>query len=354
MSRTSLNDRWRLPLALLGSALLVALLAGCSTLPPADAHDQRKTAHPLTGRIHRLGEQAATSFATLLERMRTSDVVYLGETHDNVAHHHIEQQVVNTLLEAGARPALGFEFFSREQTSHLLRYRNGSKVPGHADGKAAEQLLRAQLGWESNRDADWNRFVPMLRQARTLALPLFGADLPGGLRVNLTRYGYDGLNPVEQLTTTRSPIDDAAYRSLMIEQLREAHCGWGDAQYLGRLYETWLARNEAMAEAIVAMVKANPGEPVVVILGGAHTEYDLGVYGRVAALLPGVKQLNIRLQDIDARGDDVQAYFAPLLHDGRDFGPRHEYLWFTSSPQRREDPCTGFHRSRPSHKATIG
>jgi uncharacterized iron-regulated protein len=277
-------------------------------------------------------------------------VIYLGETHDNSRHHHIEQQVVFQLVSQGLRPVLGFEFFSREQTSHLLRYRNGGKksgkVKGHGSAAAAEKLLRAQLGWESNRDRDWQRFVPILRKARELQLPLFGADLPGGLKVNLARYGYDGLNGVERLTVTRTDFDDPGHRDWMVERLRALHCGWGDNAYVNRLYETWLARNEAMAEAIVAMVRDHPGQPVVVITGGGHLEHNLGVYERVHNLMPDARQLNIRMLQVKDGLTEPADYFAHLTRDGRDYGPPHDYLWFTSGPQRREHDCTSFHAKR--------
>jgi uncharacterized iron-regulated protein len=326
--------------------VIVTLLAGCSTETVVRRGVHERGSDPLVGRIYREGDVVPTDFAVLLESMKSSTVVYLGETHDNASHHHIEQQVINQLTAQGLRPALGFEFFSREQTSHLLRYRNAGKPgrggQGHSGAAASEQLLRAQLGWGSNRDRDWNRFLPILRKARELQLPVFGADLPAALRVNLARHGYDGLNGVEKLVATRSGFDDPVYRDWMLERLKAAHCGWGDAAYLGRLYETWLARNEAMAEAIVAMVKNHPGQPVVVILGGGHIEHNMGVYERVEHLLPGIRQLNIRMLQVGREPKAAAAYFTSLVRDGRDYGPVHEYLWFTSGTARQEDECDEF------------
>ena len=332
------------------------LLIGCSADIAHRPHAHAPEAHPLVGKIYRAGDAALTPFHALLEKMESSDVIYLGETHDNPWHHHIEQQVIFQLIGQGMRPVLGFEFFSREQTSHLLRYRNSGRTKGaakgHGNAAAGEKLLRAQLGWESNRDGDWQRFLPILRAARELQLPIFGADLPGGLKVNLARHGYDGLNGVEKLIATRKTFDDPAHREWMSERLRALHCGWGDAAYINRLYETWMARNEAMAEAVVAMVRENPGQPVVVILGGGHLEHNLGVYERVQNLMSDARQLNIRMLQVRDEVAEPSDYFAHLVRDGRDYGPPHDYLWFTPGPQRRKHDCADIPINRP--QATRG
>jgi uncharacterized iron-regulated protein len=334
--------------------ILAAALLGCSKDDTRRPHAHDVPAHPLVGKVYRAGDSGPTPFSALLETMKSSTVIYLGETHDNPAHHHIEQQVIFQLIGQGIRPALGFEFFSREQTSHLIRYRNGGKKDaasrGHSNSVAAETLLRAQLGWQSNRDTDWQRFLPILRKTRELQLPIFGADLSGGLKVSLSRYGYDGLNAVEKLTATRTTFDDPVFRDWMLQRLRAAHCGWGDASYLQRLYETWLARNEAMAEAIVAMARENPGQPVVVILGSGHLEYNQGVYERVHKLMPEARQLNIRMHQVSEGLSEAQDYFTHLVRDNRDYGPPHDYLWFTSGPSRKRSDCTEFHAKRPQRQ----
>lgn len=342
---------------LLTAGFVTIMAAACSTDLVGHPHTHAPMIHPLVGKIYRAEDIEPTALPALLKKMESSDVIYLGETHDNSRHHHIEQQVIFQLVRQGLRPALGFEFFSREQTSHLLRYRNSGKKKGsderHASEAAAEKLLRTQLGWESNRELHWQRFLPILKKARELQLPIFGADLSGGLKVNLVRYGYDGLNGVEKLMVTRTTFDDPGHRDWMTERLRALHCGWGDSASIDRLYETWLARNEAMAEAIVAMVRENSGQPVVVIMGGGHLEHNLGVYERVQNLMPNARQLNIRMLQVRDNLTEPSDYFVSLVRDDRDYGPPHDYLWFTSGPQRREHSCTDVNTKRPQMETVV-
>ena len=52
-------------------------------------------------------------------RAQSAEVVYLGELHDNPQHHAIQARVLETLLAAGARPALAFEMVPETRQAAL-------------------------------------------------------------------------------------------------------------------------------------------------------------------------------------------------------------------------------------------
>ena len=98
------------------------------------------------------------------------------------------------------------------------------------------------------------------------------------------------------------------------------------------------------------LVKEHPDQPVVVIMGGGHVEHNLGVYGRVKHLMPDARQLNLRMLQVRDELTEPSDYFAHLVRNGRDYGPPHDYLWFTSGPQHREHDCADVHMKRPQTK----
>lgn len=328
----------RLPAIVLMTLLSIA----CAGKQPAPA-PIRNADDPLIDNIYRAAGPARMDENELYDIMAASDVIYLGETHDNLHHHEIQLGTIRALVERGLKPAIGFEFFSREQTSRLLQFQQ-SPDQFHGDDAvhSAERLLREQLGWGENRDDDWAHLFPLLQFAREHGLPVFGADLNAGLRKQLARQGYEGLNGVEKLLLPATDFDDDNYREYMYQSFTVAHCGWRNDSYLEKLYQTWLLRNEAMARSIVAMHAAAPDQPVVVILGGAHTEYDMAVYERVASLDGELKQVNLRLSAVAGSPLPVEDYFRPLRVDGKSFGPPYQYIWFTARMPEREDPCKAF------------
>ena len=322
--------------------LFAALLTACAGKQPV-AGPVKNADDPLIDKIYSAVDITPMSKKELFDNMAASDVIYLGETHDNTHHHAIQLNAIAALVERGLKPAIGFEFFSREQTSRLLQFLH-SPDKFHAEDAehSAEQLLREQLGWGDNRDDDWAHLFPILKYAREHKLPVFGADLNAGLRKQLARRGYDGLNGVERLLIPKTDFKDDSYREYMFQSFTVAHCGWRNEGYLEKLYETWLLRNEAMAQSIVAMHTATPDQPVVIILGGAHTEYNMAVFERVANIDSELQQINLRLTSVARSPLPAHDYFQPLRIDGKSYGPPYQYIWFTARMPEREDPCKAF------------
>ena len=271
-----------------------------------------------------------------------ADVVYLGEIHDNPWHHEIQLQVVQQLVERGASPAIGFEFFDAGQTGVLMDYVNaGSDGQNVRNPSRAEKNLRRRLGWGRERDESWDAYFPIVEYARQQGLAVFGTDLPTGIRRRITQSGIAGLTPVERRFVVDTGFNDSAYRQLMEREFIKSHCGWSDPRLLDHLYQNWIARNDAMAIAISEMVSVEQNRPVVMIVGAGHTRYNMGVYERVAALVAGVRQVNIGLTPVRETGSSLAEYQRTEIANDRVFAPEYEYLWITRAKSRK-DPCVEF------------
>ncbi|MEN8205551.1 MAG: ChaN family lipoprotein [Pseudomonadota bacterium] len=310
-------------------------IAACTEIPtrPAD---------PLAGRIFSTVSQAELSSSELYNRMDNAQVIYLGETHDNTHHHELQKQIIQQLLQRGRRPAIGFEFFSVEQTPYLMQYVQEGPLPkGSGTGKLRETQLRKQLGWTERPDPSWSAYFSLIKIARDNQLPVFGADLPKAMRYRLGRVDVNELTAIERTQLVNTGFEDAAYRQLMFEKFTRAHCGWNDPVVLQRLYDTWLLRNDAMAHSVAVMVKTRGGEPVVMILGSGHVQHDMGVYERVGYLLPDVVQFNLGFKEVARQPMDLGEYIKSSEIEGTGFLPDHEYFWFTQRLSY-DDPCHRF------------
>lgn len=312
--------------------MLAALAAGCASTPtpPAD---------PLIDRIVDAASGRDLTRDALFARMAAAEVVYLGEVHDNPHHQANQRAAVNALLDAGRRPTLAIEFFGSEQTGWLMDYVQPlAKGPMARSGPVSERMLRRRVGWDDAEDDRWARYGPLLEIAREQRLPALGIDLPPALRLRLQRVGRAGLSPVERAQLAPTAPDAAAYAGVMRKRLGQAHCGYGTPESVARLYDTWLARNDAMAAAIVAALDDADHRPVVVILGAGHVEHGQSVVRRVGELRPGTRQLAVGLRPVTLPPLPLADHLAPTVHDGVDFGPDYELFWFTPL-QPREDPC---------------
>jgi uncharacterized iron-regulated protein len=327
--------------------LLFAIMNGCAV-------PDRRPEDPLVERIFRTSDGAELTREDFIRKIEQPRVVYLGEKHDNARHHQLQLSLIEELVERGQQPAIGFELFSLEQTSLLMRYVS-SKTPakGHGESSNVESRLRKALGW-SDDDERWRFYGPILQLAREKRLIVFGADLTPAMRRRITEVGTAGLTRVERRLLYPSGFQNPAYEALMRSALKQAHCGYGDEDYIGRLYGNWVARNDAMAMAIVETLAQEGSDKVVMILGAGHVRNNMGVYERVVDKLPDVRQLNLGFREVGESPAPIEAYIQGLEIDGTRFAPDHEYLWFsTRASVGGEDPCEAFRsyikKSKPTN-----
>jgi uncharacterized iron-regulated protein len=284
----------------------------------------------------------AISKTTLIERMHNSDVIYLGEKHDNGDHHDHQLEIIESLIENGLTPIIGFEFFYQHQTSDIIKFVKGAKSPfhyGEIDSKKEETKLREKLGWNQRSDEDWDFYFAFIKIAKEHGLNVFGADLSSGIISRISREGIESLSPVEINQLSPTMFENENYESLMVEKFKDSHCGWVPKDNFKKLYQTWVARNDAMAYSIVKMAGLN--RPIIIIVGGGHVEHNMGIYERVHYLNPKLNQLNVGFTEVNIKEIPLINYFETPQINEVEFLPNHEYYWFT---RRKDDndPCENF------------
>ncbi|MEH6616332.1 MAG: ChaN family lipoprotein [Porticoccus sp.] len=328
---------------------LVFLLIGCTAVNSPVI--SLEPAHPLVGRIFRADAYQEITSPELIEALASADVIYLGERHDNQQHRHEQLRLVMALLERGLRPQLGMEVFSVETTPLLMRYSQGAGT-NYAVKGSPDDILRQQLGWGADYDGPWQRYGSLIQLARKEQLPLFGIDLSKPLRRRITQLGVNELTPLEKNLLYPSVSPDENYRVYMYRVLKRAHCGWGSPEYLGRLYDNWLARNDAMATSITTMAERPSEGPVVVIVGAGHTEFNRGVYERVKIRSPHLNQVNLILQGVQQGKSEPPYYFQAEDVFEQESDREHEIMLFTDGPQGKsdEDLCKEFLRKNHAPK----
>ena len=337
----------RLPL-LFFIFLIPGLVQSCATLR---RDVMRKD--PLIGTIIDTRTSSPMDFDTLIKRITACDVIYLSEKHDNPDHHAMQQRVIKSLIEGGLTPLIGFEFFSMEDTPDLLNFIDSGKV-SHSKGltKIIESDLRKKLGWDTQPDEMWAYYFSLLTLARDNGLESAGLDLPETLKKRITRKGINGITPIEKEQVFSTPPPDQAYKDYMFSIFKEVHCGMQHEQMQAKLYDTWLARNDKMALSITRLKQHHKG-PLVIIIGGGHTEYGLGLINRVSAIDPNLSQINFAFREISTAPADLSEYIAPLDLGGYEKTPPADYLFFTQRVSY-EDPCEEFRKTMQRMKKPAG
>jgi uncharacterized iron-regulated protein len=316
--------------------LIPILLHSCAGIKhPAVRHD------PLIGKIINARTGAGADFDTLINALKKHDVIYLSEKHDNPDHHAMQQRIIRRLIEMDIDPVIGFEFFSWEDNSDILNFLDSAKVPHSEDHiKVIEANLRKKLRWDTQPDELWKFYYDLLYLAREHGLMAAGLDIPATLKKRITGKGIEGLTPIEKELICSTGLADEAYKDYMFSIFRDVHCGMAHKPMQVKLYNTWIARNDRMAQSITKL-KQYYKNPLVVIIGGGHTSYALGVIDRVSAINPELSQVNLSLSEISVKPASLSAYLVPLYLKGYEKNPPADFIYF-SQRSSYEDPCISF------------
>lgn len=321
---------------------VVPTIFACATAPKVPMRQD-----PLIGKIIHTATGHPLPFNTLVAKISDFDVIYLSEKHDNPMHHAIQNRIIRQLIEQEKSPILGFEFFSMDDTPLLLNFSDSGRAPHSPDMETAiEQQIRRQLDWDSQPDILWGYYYDLLTLARDNQLIIAGLDLSGSQKRRLTRKGMEGLTPIEKKLIFSSQLSSEPYAAYMKSIFKSVHCGMGHGKMTARLYDTWVARNDKMALSISQLYasqldKKNAQGPLVIIIGGGHTEYGLGVMDRVRSINPDISQVNIGLTEITRDPSSLGEYLQPLELEGFEPVLPADYLWFTQRVSYK-DPCEEF------------
>lgn len=317
----------------------LSIIQSCATANKSIMRDD-----PLIGKIVDARTGRVIDFQSLVKAVSHHDVIYLSEKHNNPEHHLFQERLIRGLFENGLTPSIGFEFFSMDDTPDLLNFIDSGKVEHSKKiDKIIEDDLRRKLGWDTQPDESWKYYFDLLSLAKEKNLNVAGIDLSNSLKKRITRKGIEGLSPIEKEQIFSTRMENDVYKDYMFSIFKSVHCGMEHGNMQSRLYDTWVARNDKMAHSISRLYTLYKG-PVIIIIGGGHTEYSLGVIDRVRAIDKKITQVDIGLREISVRPSNVSEYLMPLELAGFNRVPPAQYLYFTQRVSYA-DPCEEFKKS---------
>ncbi|EIE50244.1 hypothetical protein AL036_12615 [Salipiger aestuarii] len=235
-----------------------------------------------------------------------AEVIFLGEIHDNPAHHARQAALVAELKPV----ALVFEMLSNAQAAAI-------QPEDLADqARLAETLEWADSGWP-----DFAMYYPIFQAASDAAV--FGAALP---REEAREVGDAPLAKVFGASAGFYGLDENLPPQIQAarEQLQmAAHCDSLPADMLPKMVDIQRLRDARLAETALEAFSIHGG-PVVVITGNGHARTDWGAPALVAMAAPEVR-------------------VAALGQGEADSAPEGTFdLVETTDAVERDDPCTAF------------
>lgn len=290
--------------------LLSTSLASCSgpfVSAPVDA-----TAHclPQPGWTSPQGKPRDSS--TVIAELAKHDVVLLGESHDNLAHHDWQLKTLKQLLAARPEMLLGLEMFPR---------RTQPVLDDWVAGKLTEAQFLDQTGWRKGWRFDPALYMGIFRFARDHHIPMRALNVDPALIRAVSR---DGLQATP--LALREGVGDPAAPSpayqrwlggVMAAHPTDKHADPSRSARFVQAQQVW---DRAMAEGIAQASTIRPGALVVGIMGSGHIIHGFGVPHQLHDL--GVDSVATALPwDADTNCEELVAGAADVIFAIRPTGP---------------------------------
>ncbi len=287
----------------LAGALGLLLAAGVSAHPHAEpSGDEPHWDSP----VLELG--ALSDLERLVEALRDTRVVLVGETHDRYEHHLNQLAIIRGIYEQDPRLAIGLEFFQQPFQEYLDQF-----VAGEIDER---EFLRGTEYFQRWR-FDYRLYRPILDFARERGLPLVALNVPGEVTSKVARQGLESLDEEQQQWV---PAEIERGNTAYEERLREVYEQHPSVDEGGfeRFLDAQLLWDEGMAERAARYLEDHPEQRMVILAGAGHLEYGDGIPDRLQRRL-GASQAVVINGLRDELDPDLADYL--LLPEPRELPP---------------------------------
>lgn len=280
------------------------------------------TDHPLVGKIWDMNTRSYIDEAALLDRINTSNVLLLGETHDNSQHHELQQKLLKARIESGERPALMMEQLNTEDQQVLDQALAG----GNRD-----EVLKSVNGLI--KFTDWQFYGPLLAIAIDNKLPVIAANTPSQRLQPAIWRGFDAYGEDVLKRLAVEEVWSESRQNYLVTHMGGAHCGKIRDDLRTGLARSQRLRDAYMVDSAVSSVELG----VVAIVGRDHARRDIGLPLYFAARAPSVRIISIGFVEVGPGKTDPKDYETESATGDAPF----DVLWFTPRAERT-DPCANF------------
>ena len=212
----------------------------------------------------------------VLQQLAAADVVYLGETHDDVNDHRAQLAIIQSLHRLNPNLAIAMEMFQRPYQSVLDRYLAGT---------ITEAQLKELTEYDTRWGFPWEYYAPILRFAQAHQLPVIALNTPTEIIRKVSRSGLKSLTLADRRfipPMSELRAEPGAYRDRMRLIYQEIHQSKGNSSQFDRFFLAQILWDETMADRVTQLLRANPRTNLVVLAGQGHIVYGDGIPNRVA------------------------------------------------------------------------
>jgi uncharacterized iron-regulated protein len=275
----------------------VAILFGSAVLAPAqdaagdktltlkigDPRFKDKTLDVAVDGLFSAESGKALPFAKMIQEMKTSRIVYVGETHNSLPIHDLQARIVEALYEQDRSLCIGLEMFPVTVQDVLTKWSLGYMTE--------EEFVR-EAQWYINWNFNFAFYRRVFLFAKENKIPIMALNAPREIITKIRMQGWDALSDADKAIVPKPDLTHPEHRQLIraiFEGMDIPHQMRGaglDMMFEG-LYRSQSAWDHVMAANAVKDVNREQRK-MVVLVGSGHLIYNLGINMRAyqASKLP--------------------------------------------------------------------
>ena len=213
-------------------------------------------------------KKRVVTFEALVTDLASVQVVYVGERHTDPAHHRIQLQIIEALIESDRPLAVGMEMFDTTYAPVLSAW---------SAGELDREAFIEKTHWYANWGYDFSLYSGILETIKEHGLALVGLNIPFHIPAKIAAGGIDSLLcPDRRFVPKEVDLDDPGHRAYL-EKIFSLH-PMPQRSNFDYFYEAQCVWEEAMAQSVA---EALADRRMVVIAGNGHIAKKFGIPNRV-------------------------------------------------------------------------
>ncbi|HZH99262.1 MAG TPA: ChaN family lipoprotein [Fimbriimonadaceae bacterium] len=225
------------------------------------------------GQIVQTSSGKAVDLTEVARAARSHRFIYIGESHDNAAHHQFQADLIEALAKDGRRVVVGFEMYTRPAQETLNPWTLGWWT---------EEEFIERSDWKKQWGFDFALYRPVFEVVKNHKLPMVALNVPREWVRSVGRGGYAALSEEQRKELpTDLHLGNQEHRQVF-QALMGGHPMTGAQGE--NVYAAQVLWDEGMADTALKYLagrRQDARTAFVVVAGNGHVMYGQGINYRV-------------------------------------------------------------------------
>jgi uncharacterized iron-regulated protein len=211
--------------------------------------------------ITRVSDKQNVPLSQMISDAKRSDLVLIGEAHDDKAHHEMQLSLIRALCTPKSPFVIGLEMFQADSQQELDDW---------TAGKLSEKDF--QKIYARNWSLDWALYRDIFLYARDNHIPMIALNISKELVAKVSRSGFASLTPEEKQYLPEGATCDLnnPHTAFLKSSFQEVFKHVTNGRVFTYFCEAQTLRNSGMAMNIARYVKKHPDRKILALAGVWH------------------------------------------------------------------------------------